>query len=303
VRALALLLLASPAAALDLQTPFPSEQTYLETQPIGSHAFATGPFSEEFSSETAEGALTRRVLKMSAPDSTALELIAPIRDALVDQGWEAGFACDTAACGGFDFRFALDVTPAPEMFVNLADFRYLALHRDDERLDLLASPSGSFGYVQITHVGPAGSLETVTVSSSNAAAPALTVAGDIGAALATTGRAVLDDLAFETGSTDLPADRYASLDALAEFLTANPSTTIALVGHTDAEGAATGNMAISERRANAAKALLTSTYGIAGGRIDTYGVGFFAPIAPNDSDAGRAINRRVEAVITSTPDN
>jgi OOP family OmpA-OmpF porin len=110
---------------------------------------------------------------------------------------------------------------------------------------------------------------------------------------------VLDDLAFETGSVTLEGE-YASLRALSDFLSASPGTTIALVGHTDAEGGAEGNIALSRRRAEAARKLLIERHGADPARIETHGVGFFAPLGPNDTEAGRAANRRVEAVITST---
>ncbi|MEM7711485.1 MAG: OmpA family protein, partial [Pseudomonadota bacterium] len=77
-------------------------------------------------------------------------------------------------------------------------------------------------------------------------------------------------------------------------------TTIALVGHTDAEGGAEGNMAISLSRADAARQVLIDAYGIDPDRVETHGVGFFSPVAPNDTEAGREANRRVEVVITST---
>ncbi len=95
-------------------------------------------------------------------------------------------------------------------------------------------------------------------------------------------------------------DGYAALAALADYLTANPATTVALVGHTDAEGSAEANMAISRRRADSARTLLTDRYGIAARRLETWGAGFFAPLTRNDTEEGRSLNRRVEAVVTST---
>jgi OOP family OmpA-OmpF porin len=111
---------------------------------------------------------------------------------------------------------------------------------------------------------------------------------------------VLADLDFPSGETDLPEDRYASLAALASFLEANPGTTVALVGHTDAVGGAEGNIAISRSRAESARALLTARYGADPGRVEAFGMGYFAPVASNATPEGREANRRVEAVVTST---
>lgn len=280
--------------------PFPATQTFAETRPLSSHRIATGRFADTLPSVTAEGAVTRRIWQVSGAETT-LQVLAPLRDQLTEQGWATVFDCATRACGGFDFRFEIDVTPAPQMFVDLADFRYLAAQKDDAWTTLLVSRSADLSFVQMTQVDPDGTVEPTKSTSNPASPPGLTAVSDVAQMLVTTGRAVLSDLEFKTGSADLVQDSYASLDALAAFLDANPATTIALVGHTDAEGGAAGNLAISRRRADSARALLTGAYGIAPGRVETQGVGFFAPITRNDTEAGRRINRRVEVVITSTP--
>lgn len=298
----AALLLALPAQAADLAMPFPAALTFAETAPLAPYRVAIGPWDGTLPAQTVEGAVTRQVWQLSAPGATPLQLLSPLRDQLLAQGYDVVFDCDTRACGGWDFRFEIDVAPAPEMFVDLAAFRYLSARRGDDWVSLVVSTSGDLGYVQQTVVGAPGSVVPITKSASNAPPPpVLTATSDVAMALTQTGRAVLSDLIFATGSTDLPSDSYPSLEGLADFLRANPQVTVALVGHTDAEGGAEGNMAISNRRAASARALLTGRYGIDPARIDTHGVGFFAPMARNDTEAGREANRRVEVVITSTP--
>ncbi|MGB3408126.1 MAG: OmpA family protein [Jannaschia sp.] len=301
IRALALLLAAGPAFAADLEMPGPATVTFTSALPLSSHRVALGPYADGIPFEVAEGAVTRTVWQIAAPDQTPLQILVPLRDQLASDGYEIVFECSARACGGFDFRFEIDVSPAPDMFVDLAAFRYLAARKGEEWVTLVVSTSDGFGYVQLTTVGPVGSVAPIVKSASNPVEPPpLLSRTDVAEALLATGRAVLSDLDFATGSSELAGDDYPSLAALAAFLTANPDVTIALVGHTDAEGGAEGNMAISRRRADSARALLTGRYGIAAARIGTFGVGFFAPIARNDTDAGRESNRRVEAVITST---
>lgn len=279
--------------------PFPAKQTFAETRPLASHRIATAQFSGSLPSVIAEGAVTRRIWQVTGAETT-LQILAPLREQLMEQGFEPVFECATRACGGFDFRFEIDVSPAPQMFVDLADFRYLAAQNGEAWTTLLVSRSGDLSFVQTTSVDPDGAVEA-TVSAANPAPPlALLATSDVAETLVAKGRAVLADLQFETGSTDLAEDDYASLRALADFLTANPETTIALVGHTDAEGGAEGNIALSRRRADSARQLLTGAYGIDGARVETRGLGFFAPITRNDTEAGRQTNRRVEVVITST---
>lgn len=92
-----------------------------------------------------------------------------------------------------------------------------------------------------------------------------------------------------------PAAR-ANLDALATSLGEFPNTDLLIVGHTDAIGAVSYNQELSERRASAAAAYLT-TQGVARSRIHTEGRGVTEPVATNDTEAGRAANRRVEVAI------
>ena len=124
-------------------------------------------------------------------------------------------------------------------------------------------------------------------------------AGDLAAVLRATGHAVLAGLDFASGSAALEGDDHPSLAALAAFMAAEPDATVALVGHTDATGGAAGNMAISRRRAETVRALLVSRHGVAADRLEAAGVGFYAPVSDNATEAGRRANRRVEAVVTS----
>lgn len=277
--------------------PYPGSRTLSETVPLSSHRVATGRFDGTLPSVVAEGVVTRRIWQLTGAETT-LQVLAPLRAQLLDDGWEEVFECTARACGGFDFRFEIDVAPAPAMFVDLADFRYLAARREDAWTTLLVSRSAGMSFVQQVEVRPAGTESPDGASAE--VAPTPVAASDIAPTLVATGHAVLSDLDFETGSATLARDGYASLDALATFLAANPATTIALVGHTDAQGGAAGNLAISRRRAESVRALLVETYGVASARVETQGVGFFAPIARNDTEAGRRANRRVEVVITST---
>jgi outer membrane protein OmpA-like peptidoglycan-associated protein len=69
-----------------------------------------------------------------------------------------------------------------------------------------------------------------------------------------------------------------------------------VVGHTDNVGQLPANLDLSHRRADAVVKILSTKYSIAASRLDAQGVGPLAPVASNDSDAGRAKNRRVELV-------
>lgn len=107
---------------------------------------------------------------------------------------------------------------------------------------------------------------------------------------------------FESGilfpfdsATPLPQAR-GNLRELAESLRENSRTEVLIVGHTDSTGSAGYNVGLSQRRARAAADFLAAE-GVARSRLRTEGRGEHEPIAPNDTDANRQRNRRVEVAI------
>ena len=103
---------------------------------------------------------------------------------------------------------------------------------------------------------------------------------------------------FAFDSSDLSATAKANLDKLAEVLKNNPDTNINIYGHTDSKGTDTYNQSLSERRAVAVRNYLASS-GVQTSRMLAMGMGEKEPTATNDTDAGRAQNRRVEFAITA----
>src|SRR5690606_27905951 len=139
-------------------------------------------------------------------------------------------------------------------------------------------------------------------SKSTPAVPSVQAApdGGVGQQLRDKGAAALDDLAFEPGLAELEDGEYPSLAALAEFMAAEPDIRITLVGHTDATGSLAANVAVSKRRAQSVASRLVRDYGIDAARLTAEGAGYLAPRASNQTEDGRAKNRRVEAVLAST---
>lgn len=257
---------------------------------------------------TVEGAIDMRAFQLDAPDTTTLAIMAPLREQIVAAGFAVVFECEARACGGFDFRFGTEVIPEPDMHVDLGDYLFLAAEKEGEAVSLLVSRTAFAGYVQVTRVidAPIPDSQPVVVVDLEAEdkprdlpqGPAAD--GSITKALNSEGRAALDDLVFDTGSSALSAGDYASLAEVAAWLAANPEGTIALVGHTDASGSLAANIALSERRAEAAAQTLIDSYGADQSRVAAEGVGYLAPRATNATDEGRQRNRRVEVVVTST---
>lgn len=248
------------------------------------------------------GAVTQQAWQIDAPDLTSLQLLRPLREQLRNAGYEVLFECETRTCGGFDFRFGVDVLPPPAMYVNLGDFRQLSAWRTDdegreEAIALLVSRSQEAGFVQLTHVGEASANVS---SSGNPAIRSASPSIGLAASLEAQGRAVLNGLSFETGSARLAGADVPSLQELADYLAENADLRVALVGHTDAEGSLDGNIALSRRRAGSVLERLATDYGVSRQRMEAQGMGYLSPIAPNLTVDGREANRRVEVIITST---
>jgi outer membrane protein OmpA-like peptidoglycan-associated protein len=77
---------------------------------------------------------------------------------------------------------------------------------------------------------------------------------------------------------------------------ANPSLRLHVVGHTDNQGKADYNLDLSRRRAVSVVRELTARLGVDPARLDSFGCGLYAPVASNETEDGRAKNRRVELV-------
>jgi outer membrane protein OmpA-like peptidoglycan-associated protein len=106
----------------------------------------------------------------------------------------------------------------------------------------------------------------------------------------------LGDVLFDTGRASLNPGAAMKLDRLAAFLNEHPDRRVQIEGFTDSVGGDAYNQDLSERRAEAVKAALT-TRGIDPSRISTEGYGKAYPVASNSESGGRQLNRRVEVVI------
>ena len=105
------------------------------------------------------------------------------------------------------------------------------------------------------------------------------------------------DINFDFDQYDLRTDARTILDRKASFLNQNGSVRVQIEGHCDERGTNEYNMALGERRANAAKQYLT-TAGISAGRLSTISYGEERPLDPGHSEAAWARNRRAHFVIT-----
>lgn len=104
---------------------------------------------------------------------------------------------------------------------------------------------------------------------------------------------------FDTGSSDLKPTAEVALQKLADQIADAGIITFDVIGHTDSVGSDASNQSLSEDRANAVRAYFASLPNLSDATIDIRGAGESEPVASNETDAGRAANRRVEIIARS----
>ena len=115
-------------------------------------------------------------------------------------------------------------------------------------------------------------------------------------ALNKTGKVSLYGILFDTAKADIKPESNVALAEIGKLMKASPKLRLLVVGHTDAVGAFDGNRELSQRRAKAVVDALRNQFGIDANRLQSFGASFAAPVDSNESEAGRAKNRRVELV-------
>ena len=111
-----------------------------------------------------------------------------------------------------------------------------------------------------------------------------------------TGKVAVYGIYFDTGKSVLKPESQSTLQEIAKLLKSDPALKLYVVGHTDNVGNIDANMKLSKDRADAVVAALITKYGIQSIRLKSYGVASLVPVASNDTEEGKAKNRRVELV-------
>lgn len=111
-------------------------------------------------------------------------------------------------------------------------------------------------------------------------------------------RFIFDNLNYETDSARLAPDARDVVGAIVVVLKAHPDARVGVVGYTDSEGDDAANLQLSQDRARAVAAALAAQ-GIPASRVEARGLGEGDPIASNETEAGKAQNRRTELVVLS----
>ena len=136
----------------------------------------------------------------------------------------------------------------------------------------------------------------LTVAETRAIENKMVDAAAMAKGLGEAGRIALYGIYFDTDRAEVKPESRPTLEQIAKLLTAQVGLNVFIVGHTDNQGPFAYNLDLSRRRAEAIAAELVKNYRIGAPRLRTAGVGLLAPVGSNATEAGRALNRRVELV-------
>lgn len=219
---------------------------------------------------------------------SVLEVYRNFEGALRTAGFQTLYTCASVEqCGWGQFTFSPEVR---EEWVDQGATRHLTAKlsrsQGDVYVNLVVQQSGTASrtLLDVIEVKPMeAGLITVNAAS---------LASDI----SRTGHASVYGIYFDTGKADVKPESDATLKEIVKLLQQDPKLKLYVVGHTDNQGTLEMNMDLSRRRANAVVQVLTIKYGVVPARLSAQGDGPTAPVASNDTEEGRAKNRRVELV-------
>jgi len=121
-------------------------------------------------------------------------------------------------------------------------------------------------------------------------------ASAMGNDIKTTGHVSVYGIYFDNGKSTIKPESDAAISEIAKLLKNNGTLKIYVVGHTDNVGSFDSNMKLSKDRADVVAKTLVAKHSIAAGRLKAYGVSSLSPVASNNTEDGKAKNRRVELV-------
>jgi OmpA-OmpF porin, OOP family len=263
---------------------------------------------------------TTRILYVAPEGRSPLEVLRNYQLELQKAGFEIVYRCSQMECGGgqegwlaeyylypMDRRFKQ--TPASPGGKPVGQVSEFALSGAKDQQFFTAKRTGSPGDAYASVYAATGGfklhketfghamvlldvVETAPMETRMVKVDAAAMAKDIHSA----GKVALYGIYFDTNSDTVKPESAAMLQEIALLLKQEPALNLYVVGHTDNVGGFDYNMDLSRRRAASVVAVLTAKHGVAAQRLKSGGVGLLAPVAPNESEDGRAKNRRVELV-------
>ncbi|MFH1573936.1 MAG: OmpA family protein, partial [Acidobacteriota bacterium] len=245
--------------------------------PLGNMA-KIGVFSKV---QQLEGKITA-IRYINPSGRSLLEIYRNYEDAFKKAGFQALFTCADDACGpGYGGNDPYNSGWRPR-----ESQRHLSARLSRAEGDVYVSLHISRSHTYLTV------LESKPMEAGRVRVDAAVLADD----LSRTGHTAVHGIYFDVDQAVVKQESAPSIQEIAKMLQGAPGLAVYIVGHTDNTGDFQHNLKLSEARAGAVLDLLVSKFGIASARLTAAGVGPLSPVGSNDTEEGRAQNRRVELV-------
>jgi outer membrane protein OmpA-like peptidoglycan-associated protein len=225
---------------------------------------------------------------------SAYEAHASYERHLLDQGYQVKFQCHFAACGFSFIRKVIDlngnVIAGGESWSEDSGHYLMAKLVSPQKL----AYAGVLAYQQ-----PDGTAVSrfLSVTPREIEFNLITVTSEsMAEEIARAGKVAVYGIYFDTDSAAIKQESGDTILEIARLMELRPELSLFVDGHTDSEGSDEHNQDLSARRAASVVAALTEKHGVDVGRLEARGLGEAQPVASNDSEEGRAWNRRVELV-------
>lgn len=261
--------------------------------PLGEFKFFDGVFEEQ---QRVEGAITRIGYRLPSGRST-LEVIRSYEQAITGHDGEILFECSGESECGNGFDNGLNELPGEEALfsaetVDEDNQRYLAAKLDSPQGEVYVMVYTYYQYsterpfIRLRIVETGGQQEQLVTLNADALMQELNQSGHVS----------VRGIYFDTDKATLRPESEPALREMAKLLNNNPGLKVFIVGHTDNTGKFDYNMKLSQWRSKAVGDYLIGNLNVDRDQLATHGVGPLAPVASNETDAGRQKNRRVEMV-------
>jgi outer membrane protein OmpA-like peptidoglycan-associated protein len=252
-----------------------------------------------------EGKYTRIVYNYPK-ERSSLEVMRNYQAALEKAGLKPVFSCAKEACGKDFGEFWLDKRLGNNFIQGSSDYWSPFNYGRMETRYLLAkgvTKDGMLVHVAVYAVAPMEKyngglyLEIVEAKEMEGGKVSANLdAAGMAKGIATEGKVAVYGIYFDTAKADVKPESKAALAEMAKLLQQDAQLKVYVVGHTDNQGVLAQNIDLSQKRAEAVIKALSADYKVDAKRLSAKGIASYAPVASNDADAGRQLNRRVELV-------
>ncbi len=252
-----------------------------------------------------------RIIYLAPPERSCAEVMLNYRKVLTDLGYAPVFECSGYGECGQDVEafYNQDNSPKQLSDTQLQEFAFskysvkdpriftgkAIIKEQDSHVFVFAAYQDNYGVIG---AGKRVALFLEEIRARKMEEKMVTLAArDFDRLISEKGRAAIYGIYFDTDKAVIKPESRPQLQEMAKYLTSHPDLNVYIVGHTDNQGSFDYNLDLSQRRAVSVVSNLTKSFGIQASRLTAKGIANLSPLASNDSDPGRAKNRRVEMVL------